>query len=264
MPASSPGSRKIPSHLGHSSTTTSRLTLQKCRIMTMPASRGQLRRFSGSNLTAAFCSICSNASPADWSGWSTFRSVHSSNHNPPQPPLQAWIFTSLTATSVIAVPQAGQFIVMTPSRGCSRYPTTLMAPPRAAQPAGRLAGGSRTQSNAGQAERHEVLPRLAGQPVVPHDMVHDPSAVFLHRTGEPRGRVSEPGAELEDLSSVAETCQQVAQVSCRRADDRKPRAPRLGFQLREPRGTRGHELVQVRCHASRQEIHGCASTVSLR
>src|SRR5256885_10745118 len=120
--------------------------------MTMPASRGQLRRFSGSNLTAAFCSMCSNASPADWSGWSTLRSVHSSNHNPLQPPLQAWIFTSLTATSVIAVPQAGQFIVMTPSRGCSRYPTTLMAPPRAAQPAGRLARGSRTQSTAGLPE----------------------------------------------------------------------------------------------------------------
>src|SRR2546427_8837500 len=30
--------------------------------------------------------------------------------------------------------------------------STLMAPPRAAQPAGRLAGGSRTQSNAGQPE----------------------------------------------------------------------------------------------------------------
>ena len=116
----------------------------------------------------------------------------------------------------------------------------------------------------GQAEGHEVLPRLARQPVVPHDMVHDPSAVFLHRTGEPRGRVSEPGAELEDLSSVAETCQQVAQVSRRRADDGKPRAPRLDFQLGEPRGTRGHELVHVRCHASRQEIHGYASTVSLR
>src|SRR5213596_1015111 len=309
--------------------------------MTMPASRGQLRRFSGSNLTAAFCSMCSNASPADWSGWSTFRSVHSSNHNPPQPPLQAWIFTSLTATSVIAVPQAGQFIVMTPSRGCSRYPTTLMAPLRAAQPAGRLARGSRTQSTAGlpesaastrarrgarvaaledapipqhvvdqqqptasqlgrddierlrvvllvdiveddveqprcllqgrhrlpdvelddigQAEDREVLPGLAGQPVVPHDMVHDPSAVFLHRASEPRGRVAEPGAELEDVSSIAETCQQVAQVSRCRADDGKPRAPRLDFQLGEPRVTRGHELVQVRCHASRQEIHDYAS-----
>src|SRR5213083_1124677 len=109
------------------------------------------------------------------------------------------------------------------------------------------------------AEGREVLPGLAGQPVVPHDMVHDPSAVFLHGTGEPRGRVSEPGAELEDVSSVAETCQQVAQVSRRRADDGKPRAPRLGFQFGEPRGTRGHELVQVRCHARGQEVHVYAS-----
>src|SRR5437764_4997614 len=56
MPASSPGSRKIPSHFGHSSTTTSRLTLQKWRIITTE-SRGHLRRWFWSTFSDAFCGI---------------------------------------------------------------------------------------------------------------------------------------------------------------------------------------------------------------
>src|SRR6266699_5047971 len=106
-----------------------------------------------------------------------------------------------------------------------------------------------------QAEGSEVVARLAGQLVVPHDMVHGPTAVFLHGAREPRGRVAEPGAELEDLSSVAEARQQVAQVSRRGADDGEAGASRRRFQLREPRGARRYECVQIRRHAWGHEVH---------
>src|SRR5256885_3296397 len=106
--------------------------------------------------------------------------------------------------------------------------------------------------------------RLAGQLVAPHDMVHGPPAVFLHGAREPRGRVAEPRAELEDLSSVAESSQQVAQVSRRRTDDGEAGAPRLRFQLGEPRRAWRHEVVQVRGYASSHEVHRYTSPVSLR
>src|ERR1041385_2692557 len=331
MAVSSPGSRKIPSHLGHSSTTTSRLTLQKCRIMTIPVSRGQVRRFSGSTFVAGFCSLWSSASPADWSGWSTLRSVHSSNHNPPQPPLQAWIFTSLTAISVIWVPQAGQFMVTPPwprklldalrykqaipHRDHRRNPTRvcLNAPGQLSHTTRRGTGvaaledaptpqhvvdqeqptrpqlghddierlgvilfvdvveddveraGRVTQRrdrlphvkshHIDQADGGEVVARLAGQLLVPHDMVHGATAVVLHGAREPRGRVAEPRAELEDLSSVAQACQQVAQLSRGGAEEGEAGAPRRRFQLREPHGARRYECVQIRRHARGHEVH---------
>src|SRR6059058_2728175 len=98
----------------------------------------------------------------------------------------------------------------------------------------------------GQAEGGEVVARLAGQLVVPHDMVHGATAVFLHGAREPRSRVAEPRAELEDLSSVAESSQQVAQVSRRRTDDGEAGAPRLCFQLGEPRRAWRHERSEER------------------
>src|SRR2546421_1393537 len=116
----------------------------------------------------------------------------------------------------------------------------------------------------GQAEGGEVVARLAGQLVVPHDMVHGATAFFLHGAREPRGRVAEPRAELEDLSSVAESSQEVAQVSRRRTDDGEAGAPRLGFQRGEPRRAWRHEVVQVRRYASGHEVHRYTSPVSLR
>src|SRR6266511_1688108 len=110
-----------------------------------------------------------------------------------------------------------------------------------------------------QAEGREVLPRFAGQLLVPDDVVHGPAAVFLHGAREPRGRVAEARAEFEDVSSVAEACQQVAQVSCRGADDGEAGAPRRHLELGEPCGAGGDELVQIRGHASGQEVHGYAS-----
>ena len=116
----------------------------------------------------------------------------------------------------------------------------------------------------GQAEGGEVVARLTGQVVVPHHMVHGPTAVFLHGAREPRGRVAEPRAELEDLSSVAESSQQVAQVSRRGTDDGEAAAPRLRFQLGEPRRAWRHEVVEIRGYALRHQVHRYTSPVSLR
>src|SRR5204863_7199063 len=102
------------------------------------------------------------------------------------------------------------------------------------------------------------------QAVCPPDMVHGATTASAHGTREPRSRVAKPRGELEDLSDVAESSQQVAQVPRRRTDDGEAGAPRLRFQLGEPRRAWRHEVVEVRGYTSSHEVHRYTSPVSLR
>ena len=107
----------------------------------------------------------------------------------------------------------------------------------------------------GQAEGAEVLASPAGQIRVPYDMVHRPAAVLLYCAGEPRRRITEPGAQLEHPPCSAEPREQVAELAGGGPDDGEIGAPGLHLEFGQACGPRRYQFIQVRRKPRGEQLH---------
>src|SRR6185503_10736014 len=107
-----------------------------------------------------------------------------------------------------------------------------------------------------EAEDLEVTPRASRQLLVPHHVMHFPSAVLFHRPREPRRRIAETAPELEDPPRPDAAGHEVAELAAGRPDDREPGRPRLPLHASELWVSLRDQRVQIVRYLRRDDFLG--------
>ncbi len=97
----------------------------------------------------------------------------------------------------------------------------------------------------GQSQRLEVVPCPAGEILIPHRMMHDPSAVLADGSRQPGGGVPEARAELEHTARPCQPGQEVAKVSRCRPNGREPLLGRHRLHGEQFRRSGGGKAVEI-------------------